>query len=441
MNTGEPILASVETEEALIGCVMIDPDQYRAVNLKADMFYVHRHQMIWLAIGKLLEAEKYPDIVLIADELEKIDQLSEVDGIAGLSRFLTMTSSSLLATDYAKVIRENHTRRSLLNICQELARSTIDTRKPLETTISEVVHKLTTVDVADTCLLPISDILSKVYDDFEYRTQNPNLIYGIKTGFADFDQMMGGLNKTELMYIAGAPGIGKSKLAWQLAINLANPDIGNSPGVIFSLEMSALSLGYRAVSSMAKVPTDRMKSGELRLGDWDVIIPAFDKLSNMPVQISTDSFLSIDAMRSELYRAKTRFGAKWFLLDYLALLRGYENLRDDNLRLSSLSRDIKQFCLMFDMAGIAINAVTKAGMDGGDPRMSDMRGPSQVMHDADIIAFLVDDEDHTGCVDIVFRKVRDHSIKNRIVLRAERDYPAFTDTVIAPAASSYSELP
>ena len=439
----ESLLANIEAEEALIGCVLIDPSQYNAVGLSPGHFYIVRHQYIWRAIGKLIEDGKYPDLVLITDYLDRHGQLPDVDGFAGLTKLLTATPSALHAPEYATLVRENYTRRHILTVCQDIVRDAINTVKPIESALSSAIDSLSTIEVADSGIITFADVVSVVYDEVENKSKNPQRVYGMSTGFLDFDNAFGGLHPPELFDLAGAPGIGKSKFALQMAINLANPKIGNSPGTIFSLEMNAKSLGYRAISADACIPTESMFTGHLGFGEWDKITAACGRLTDYPLYICENAGLTIDAMRAELYRAKTRYGAKWFLLDYLALLGGYEHLRDDNQRLSNLSREVKRLCSMFDMAGIAINAVVKEGMGGGAPKMTDMRGPSQVMHDADIIAFLVE-SDTPGVLDMVFKKVRNHPVGYKIQFRAERDFPAFRSLVLSNARDiqyATNELP
>lgn len=380
-----PTLYNEEAEEAVIGAVLISQDLRDYEDLRPDDFYIHRFRHIWEAIMSLDKRKIGVDILTLCDELEKKGRLVEIGGPAKITGIINNTPSSLYGASYAKIIKDYAYRRLLVNTAQEMVKVAHNSQN-VEAEIAEIIERLSKQQSVGDGAAHWSDAIGKLYDEVEERSKNPKDIWGIPTGIKDFDAITGGLQPGEIFLLGGEPGIGKSKLSLQMGVNMG---LAGHPGVIYSLEMRKMQVTRRAISSIGKINTQKLKSGKLDSSDWEAFTRAIEVASQAPIFLCDAANLTTAKMRSDLARLVKRENVEWFVLDYLFLMADGDGSLNDTERTAALSRRLKQITLEFGLAGITVTSVTKEGM-GGDskPTQKNVRGSGQVPHDADIIGFL-----------------------------------------------------
>lgn len=380
----EKVLYNQIAEESLIGAALINPKQVRYLDLEANEFYVQRNAWLWQAILDLEVRGYNMDIVTLSEELNKRNQLEPIGGVPYLAKLVSNTTTSLAMDNHAVIIREYAQRRNMLRVAQALAKAAYDS-KDLDAAAASAIDTLVTGAKSDGGAIHISKVISEIYVQTNERREDPKDVWGITTGFIDFDRMTGGLHPGEVYYLAGEPGIGKSKLAIQMGINMGK---SGEPGSIFSLEMGRKQLMTRSLSSLAEVPTRNIKTGRMTDDEWRRFNRACDAANLYPIYISDQSGITTSKLRSELARLQAQHGIKWAVIDYL-LLMGDADGKDETELSSKISKRIKQIAVSLNMCIISVNSVTKEAMgDNATISQKNVRGSSTVVHDADVIGML-----------------------------------------------------
>jgi replicative DNA helicase len=423
---------SREAEEALIGAALMSPDLIQGIDLDTEDFYIHRNRMVWDALSALSRRGIEPDLVTVTDHLESRGQLSDVGGPAALISLINTTPTALRAGNYAGIIRDKAQRRRAILAASELARAAYDETKDLADSAASVVDNLTMGIRPRNGAVHVRQFIDQVYADTEDAYNNPRKVWGISTGFTDFDTATGGLQPGEVLYIGGEPGVGKSILSMQMGFNMG---LAGQPGAIYSLEMLGRQVLRRTLSARSKVATRKLKTGEMSDVDWSDFTAACEAVSEAPIYLCDESNLTTAALRADLARLKARHGITWFVLDYLYLMADGMGKLDPNQRTEVLSARTKNMTKELELVGITVNSVTKDGMDAeAPPSKKNIRGSGQVIHDADLIGFLTNHIPEMGGANnpnmrtFIFAKGREmENPRGAFHLVKFPDYPAFGD--------------
>jgi len=196
-----------------------------------------------------------------------------------------------------------------------------------------------------------------------------------------------------------------------IGLNISKNEI---PGVLYSLEMGKRQIDYRAISMLSEIPTRKLKTGQIDDDQWERYYKSIELYSRLPFWINDNPDLTIGDIRADLAQMKYKYGIKWFMVDYLFLIGGYDNLEDDT-RSARLSRSLKLICRKFDLAGVVINSVTKEGMDNPNASMKHSRGSGQTIHDADVIGEMKNVDGMVYLKRLAFTKVRDADVGKRSI--------------------------
>jgi replicative DNA helicase len=416
---------SQEAEQALIGAALIDPEVISRIEIPLESFYIHRHRWIWEAMQELVRRSITPDFVTLTDELNTRGQLGEIGGPAYLTGLISETPSSLRADDYAALISDKARRRKMIETATELARAAYDSEGKLDDAVIRAIGALTNATRTKGAARPLAEYIQDLELDVAERVENPRDIFGLATSILDFDEITGGCQQGETLYIGGDPGIGKSILSMQMGMGMA----AQAPGAIYSLEMKGMQVSRRIVSAMGKIEAQRLKTGRMSLLDMQAFTKACEAAKKLPVYMSDESYWTTAGIRADLARLKTQGKIGWFVLDYMLLLSDGDGGIEEIERSGMLSARIKRICKEFDLAGITVNSVTKDGK---------IRGSNQVNHDADTIIMLSEHQPDSGKPDprmrtVVFVKGRELAKPKKLfhLLRAE-GYPAFVNLVKRP---------
>ena len=392
-----------DAEESVLGAVLINPEAYYDVSqyLRSDDFYYHKNKCVWEAFVNLNEKNTPIDPITVKDELERQDLLTEVGGIGYLAELSNKVPNSLHAETYAKRVEEASTRRNMIAAAEKIAKQAYSDDLDLSTAIENsekaifsVSDRLTSQDVQ-----PINQVLDS-YSQAIYERRALGLDFmGIPTGFTDLDKMLSGLQKSDLMIIAGRPGQGKTSFMLSLAKNIALDS--KKHVVIFSMEMSNEQLTQRLISQHAGIDSNRLRVAKLDEHEWN----RFDE----SVQTYRDSFIHLDdtpALTPTQIRAKCRrlhqeHPIDLILIDYLQLMSTERRIDNRVQEVSLISRNLKILARELDVPVMAAAQLSRAVMQRADkkPMLSDLRESGSLEQDADIVMFIYRPEDASGADD------------------------------------------
>jgi replicative DNA helicase len=409
---------SVEAEQSLLGGLMLDQrawDQVADVVHGEDLYRAD-HRLIFGAIAELVGRDQPPDAVTVAEHLQRSGQLEAGGGVAYLARLVEDTPSAANIRAYAQIVRERAMLRRLIEIGGDIAASAHSTQG---LTVEEIV------DLAEQRVFEIAeggrrgpgftslkDILPKTIDRLDMLSHSQSDITGVSTGFTEMDKMTAGLQRGELIIIAGRPSMGKSTLAVNIAEHAA---IGSGiPAGIFSMEMSAEQLSFRMLSSIGRVSQTRLRNGKLSEEDWPRVHSAVSMMSNAPIFIDDGGALTPTEVRSRARRLKREHGLGLIVVDYLQLMSVAGTVENRATELSEISRSLKALAKELDLPVIALSQLNRSVEQRNDkkPVMSDLRESGAIEQDADLIVFIYREEVYDrdtprkGIADIIIGKQR-----------------------------------
>ncbi|MGD1991299.1 MAG: DnaB-like helicase C-terminal domain-containing protein, partial [Chromatiales bacterium] len=274
---------SMQAEQSVIGGLMLDNTTWDQVadRVSERDFYRREHQRIFTAIASLAEHNKPFDVVTVAEELERLEQLEEAGGFVYLGTLANETPSAANIRSYADIVREHSVVRQLISVGTEIAdsgyrpegRTSIELLDEAERKVFEIAEQKTR---SGSGFQPTKHLVTLALERIETLYQSDEPITGLSTGFSDFDQMTSGLQPADLIIIAGRPSMGKTTFAMNVAENAAIKT--GKPVAVFSMEMPGDSLAMRMLSSLGRVDQHRVRTGKLLDDEWPRLTSAVSLL-------------------------------------------------------------------------------------------------------------------------------------------------------------------
>ncbi len=383
---------SREAEEAVVGSVLVNPETYYDVAqfLLPDDFYIHRHRWIWETFTRLHERRQPIDLLTVSQELDQQGQLSEVGGLAYLSSLIQNVPSSLHAEAYGRLVEESAIRRRMLSAANEIAKlayqqgdSVESAMDGAEKAVFGVSERRITRD-----LQSIKQVLSEYYDRIDEIANRDPDTYGVPTGFIDLDRLLGGLQPSDSLIIAGRPGSGKSAFILSAAKNAAQKF--KKHVAIFSLEMSNDQLVQRMIAQETGIDSQRLRMGKLDEEEWPLLAHAIEVLSGTVIFLDDTPALTPLQLRTKCRRLHLEFQLDLILVDYLQLMSG--GIRSENRvqEVSYISRNLKVLARELNVPVLAAAQLSRAIEQRADkePQLSDLRESGSLEQDADIVLFI-----------------------------------------------------
>lgn len=388
---------NTEAEEATLGSILVDSDCLIDLTgfLKPEDFYLERHSWIYQGMVDLFSKGKPVDIVLLSDLLEQRGQLKEIGGDSYLISLLNTTPTAINARDYARLVERDSLRRRLLQAAGKVAKLAYSDALPDEmlSQAGKVIYGVASDRESDTTR-PISSLAEEIQADVEQLSQaKGQKILGLPTGLRDLDKVLGGLQKSHSIVIAGRPGMGKSSLAGQIALYTAKQFKARS--LLFSLEMSAKELTRRLISAESRIPEARIKTANIQDEEWPAYYAAIQTISGLPITIDDAGYLTPSLMRTRAMKLYLEQGLDLIILDYLQLMRGdgkYQNNRTQEV--SDLSRACKLLARELNIPVLVLSQLSRECEKRHDkrPMLSDLRDSGSIEADADEVLFIYRDE-------------------------------------------------
>lgn len=392
LQTSPTVPHSREAEEAVIGAVLINPEVFYDVAhfLRADDFYIHRNRWIWEAFGRLHEQRIPVDLIILSEELEKVNHLAEIGGSAYLTSLINQVPSSLNAESYGRIVEGHSVRRKMINAANKIASiaynetSTVDqVMNEAEKAVFNVSEKRLTHD-----LEPISTVLDAYYDRIDELSRHPDEIHGVPTGFIDLDRLLSGLQPSDLLIIAGRPGQGKTGFLLSVAKNAAL--IHKKHVAIFSLEMSNEQVVQRLIAQETGIDSQRLRNGKLHDEEWSLFTHAVEVFSSTQIHLDDTPAITPMQLRTKCRRLHMEHGIDLIIIDYLQLMSG--DSRNDNRvqEVSHISRSLKVLARELNVPVLSAAQLSRAVEQRTDkkPVLSDLRESGSLEQDADIVMFI-----------------------------------------------------
>ncbi len=383
---------SREAEEAVIGAILINPEAYYDVAqfLRADDFYIHRHQWVWESFTRLHERRVPLDILTVTSELDDMGQLAEVGGPAYLTALVNNVPTSLHAEAYGRIVEHTSIRRKMLTAANDIARLAYQEETGIDAVMDEAEKAVFGVSERRMTrdLQTIQQVLSNYYDRIDQLSQRDEEFYGVPTGFTDLDRLLSGLQPSDFIIIAGRPGMGKT--AWMLSAAKHAAQVRKKHVAIFSLEMSNEQLVQRLIAQETGIDTSRLRNGKLEEDEWPLFTHAIEVLGDTHVYLDDTPSLTPLQLRTKCRRLQMEYGIDLVLLDYIQLMSS--GLRSENRvqEVSYISRNLKMLAREINAPVLAAAQLSRAIEQRADkePQLSDLRESGSLEQDADIVMFI-----------------------------------------------------
>lgn len=414
---------SIEAEQAVLGGLMLENaawDDVQEILVDTD-FYRYEHQVIFRVMQQLTQQNRPFDVVTLSEALKDLQELENIGGEIYLFELSNNTPSVANIKAYAEIVRERSVIRQLIKVAQQIADSGYNpdglTPAELLDQAEQKVFAIAEQNAREGGPRQIKDILTTTLERIDQLFHSDNPITGVPTGFADLDNMTSGLQKSDLIIVAGRPSMGKTVLGVNIGENVAIAT--QKPVLIFSLEMPSESIVMRMLSSLGNIEQHRLRSGRLNDDDWPRIGSAVNMLSAAKIFVDDTAGLSPGELRSRARRVARDHGQLGLIvIDYLQLMR-VPGLADNRVaEISEISRSLKALAKELDVPVIALSQLNRSLEQRADKRpvMSDLRESGAIEQDADVIAFIYRDEVYNpdthdkGIAEIIIAKQRNGPI-------------------------------
>jgi replicative DNA helicase len=383
---------SRQAEEAVIGAVLINPEAYYDVAhfLQAEDFYIHRHRWIWETFTRLHERRVPIDFLTVSEELDQLNQLAEVGGPAYLTTLINNVPTSLHAEAYGRLVEETAIRRRMLTAANDIAKLAYQEDATVETVMDRAEQAVFGVSERRTTrdLQSIQQVLSDYYDRVDQLASRGDDIYGVPTGFVDLDRLLGGLQASDLIIIAGRPGMGKTAFMLTAAKNAAQKY--KKHVAVFSLEMSNEQLVQRLISQETGIDSQRMRTGKLQENEWPLFTHAIEVLGDTVIFLDDTPALTPLQLRTKCRRLHMEYQLDLVLVDYLQLMTSGTRSENRVQEVSHISRNMKVLARELNVPVLAAAQLSRAVEQRADkePQLSDLRESGSLEQDADIVMFI-----------------------------------------------------
>ncbi len=455
----------LDAEAAVLSAVLVDRLAFDKVNefLRPEHFYSEAHRRVYEACTELSVAGKPVDVVQVATWLRDRDRLAQVGGMAYLTEILNAAPAIANVAAYGKTIHEKWRIRQLILACQRVTAQGYcgygDAQQFIDSAEQAVYDIARTRESSSVHAL--RDVMRETFKRIERANARGARITGIPTGFDRYDRITSGLHDGELTIVAARPGMGKTSLVLNMAVNVASPqqlESARDPNerweqsgfgvVVFSLEMPREQIVNRMLCAEAKVDVSKVRTGMLTPSDWSKLTQAASHLGSLNVWVDDTPALSILELRSKVRRLQADFdrvdetsrdGEKkqrigLVIVDYLQLMRGRENAASREQEISEISRGMKQLAKELSIPVIALSQLNRAVETRSEkskrPQLSDLRESGAIEQDADNICFIYRDEYYN-------KEATERNVAELIVAK-QRNGP--TDTVKVRFDAQYTRF-
>lgn len=387
---------SQEAEISVLGALLLDKEAVSSVAefLHPEDFYDDKHKVIYECVVELYEDRTPVDVLTLSEKLKKKKSLKEVGGATYLAELANRVPTAAHVEHYGKIVKDQATKRSLMQASTKLVNLSMDESleagELLDRAESEV-FSLTQRHLTKS-FTSVKATLADSFDRLDELTKNNTGIRGIPTGFQDLDNILAGMQRSNLIILAARPGVGKSTLAMNISHNLAVKY--KRPVGYFSLEMSKEELVDRLLVAEADIDAWKLKTGKLSEDDFTSLSNAMGVLAEAPIYIDDTPGLSILEMRTKARRLQVEVGVDLIVVDYMQLGKS-RNLENRVQEVAEISQGLKNLARELKIPVLALSQLSRAVEQRGTKRpvLADLRESGSIEQDADVVMFLWREDD------------------------------------------------
>ena len=406
--------SNLQAEQALLGALLANNRAYERVSefLAPEHFADPIHGRIFQSVARRIEAGQLADAVTLKAEYEHSGVLEEVGGTQYLAQLLTAMVGIINAGDYGKAIHDAWLRRQLIDVGETVvnnafgADAELDGGQQIEAA-EQSLFQLATQGGNNGGFVAFERALTDAILGAERSFRRAGHVSGLTTGLRDMDAKTGGLHGSDLLILAGRPGMGKTALATKIAFGAAKSLLEEARAIdpnalpkaqiaVFSLEMSCEQLATRLLSEEARVSGDRIRRGDIGQKDFDKFVQVSREIAALPIQIDDTPAITMSALRTRCRRLKRTKGLALVVVDYLQLMRPSAGTRPENrvLEISQITQGLKALAKELAVPVIALSQLSRAVESREDkrPQLSDLRESGTIEQDADAVMFIYRDE-------------------------------------------------
>lgn len=411
---------NLEAEESLLGAMLLSRDAITsAVEARVDVsnFYKPAHGHVFEAVMSLYGQGEPVDLVTVAEELRRAELLDGIGGKATLLRIQAATPASANAGHYAKIVNEHALLRRLIRVGGEIAEMGYDEPEEVADTLDRaesLVFEVAERRVSES-MVQVNDALTSTLEQIELLYERESDVTGVSTGYREFDELLLGLQPSNLIVVASRPGMGKTSFALGAAANVAMTS--RKPVLFFSMEMSQTELTKRLLAAEARVEARRLQTGNIPEADWNKLVHAVGRLGEAPLFIDDNPHCTVMEMRAKARRVKARHeGLGLIVVDYLQLMSPSTTRRSENrqVEVSELSRGLKILARELECPVMALSQLNRSLESRQDkrPMLADLRESGSIEQDSDVVCMIYRDEaynaesDQRGTAEIIVAKHR-----------------------------------
>ena len=417
---------SIEAEQSVLGALIIDNNAIDRVAdvLSAADFYNEGHRLVYEHINRLAADNHPADAVTVAESLRAAGKLDYVGGLAYIGAIANAVPTAANVRRYAEIVRDRSVMRRLAGVATEIAEAAFNPMgRSSEQLLDEAEGKVFEIaesgDRSKQNFVSLSDLTAQAIERVEelYRRENPSDVTGIATGYADLDRMTAGLQRGDLIIVAGRPSMGKTAFSLNIGEHVAVKL--KQPVAVFSMEMGSLQLAMRLIGSVGKLDQHVLRTGRLSEGDWSRFTEALSQLDASPMYIDETPALNPFELRARARRLARQVGGLGLIIvDYIQLMQSASGGENRATEISEISRSLKALAKELQVPVIALSQLNRSleQRPNKRPVMSDLRESGAIEQDADVILFIYRDEVYNqesaqkGVAEIIIGKQRNGPI-------------------------------
>jgi replicative DNA helicase len=403
---------------AVLGAVLLDNNAFSIAteSVTAEAFYKKANADIFAAMASLAQREEAIDIITLSEELKKLGSYQSVGGAAYLTNIMDNVHTAANAEYYANIVLQKFILRRLITISSQLATQCYAAERDASEILDDAEKHV--FEIAQQGLFkgfqPIGNIIKDKFKNIEELYQSGKHVSGLPSPFDELDSYTSGFQNSELIIIAGRPGMGKTSFALNLAQYLAIKE--KIPVGIFSLEMASDQLVLRLLCSEARVDSNRLRTGYVKSTEYAELALVAGYLAEAPIFIDDSAGTSMMELRAKARRLKAEANVGMILVDYLQLVSVKERVENRQQQISLISRGLKALAKELEIPVVALSQLSRAVESrGGDkrPMLSDLRESGSIEQDSDVVLFLYrpevyegEDSDNAGTAELIIGKQR-----------------------------------
>jgi replicative DNA helicase len=406
---------NIEAEQALLGAIMVNNDAFYRVSdfLKSAHFHEPLHRKIYEVLAEFIRMGKTANPVTVKTFLPADQKVGDMTVSYYLARLAAEAVTVINAADYGRAIYDLATRRALITVGEDMVNIAYDA--PVDMAPQEQIEdaerrlfELAETGRYDGGFESFTDAVKTAVDMANAAYMRDGHLSGISTGFRDMDNRMGGLQPSDLVIVAGRPGMGKSSLATNIAFHIANayepaPQADGSfkaanGGVVglFSLEMSSEQLATRIISEQTEIPSSKIRRGEITESDFDKLVACSQMMQKLPLYIDQTGGISIAQLTARARRLKRQRGLDVIIIDYIQLMTGSSKRANENRvqEITEITTGLKALAKELNVPIIALSQLSRQveSRDDKRPQLSDLRESGSIEQDADVVLFVFREE-------------------------------------------------